>query len=250
MERALCPALACSERRKAIPACAMVESLESRTLMADGITPLSGFPALAAPGVKLDKIAVASFRVTDSSAPAGSSWRAQIDWGDGLPSDKQVVPVANPDGSFSILGSHAYEKPGQYTVTVQIAVPRSGTPDHNTVTTRVFVVQPSPLTASGRSFAATTRKPFLGAVAQVAETGLRAKELHATITWGDATQTTGQIRPAGSGRFSVLGRFRFRELGTQPVVVSVSDAQGNTAVAISTATIRGSVVRNTWVIPR
>src|SRR4051794_18675965 len=116
MEWSLYPAVDRRERRREIPACAIVESLEPRALLADGITPLSGFPAVAVPGARIDSLTIASFRVTDPSAPAGSSWRAQVDWGDGLPADKQVVPVANPDGSFQILGSHTYGTPGEYTV--------------------------------------------------------------------------------------------------------------------------------------
>ena len=138
---------------------ALVESLEPRALMADGITALPAFPIVAAPGVALTNVPVASFGVTSSSAPAGSSWRAQIDWGDGTTSDKKVAPVQNADGSFSFLGTHTYAKAGTFTITVKVAIPSSGNPNNNTVTTHAYVVQPSPLTLTGRSITATTRLP-------------------------------------------------------------------------------------------
>ena len=87
-------------------------------------------------------VTVASFTVTDPSGDPGSKWRALVDWGDGQ-SDKQVVPV-QVGNHFEFRGTHTYATAGNFSIKVRIAVPGSGKPDDNVVTTSVSVNAPTP----------------------------------------------------------------------------------------------------------
>ncbi len=82
----------------------------------------TGEPTLAAAtvGVPTGALTVASFRDTQLGANDPSQYSATIDWGDGQTSAGTIV--LNPDGSFSVQGSHTYTGAvGTNTVSVQIA---------------------------------------------------------------------------------------------------------------------------------
>src|SRR6185437_16664982 len=112
----------------------LIEALEERVLLADGIA-AQGAPEIdGAPGAPLNNVTVATYTVTDSTGSPGTKWRAKIDWGDGG-LDKTVSPTALPGGSFAFEGSHTYAAAGHFTITVNIAVPGSHAPNDNTVTT-------------------------------------------------------------------------------------------------------------------
>jgi hypothetical protein len=72
---------------------------------------------LRAAPMKFVNRTVARFTVS-GERPAASAFRATINWGDGTRSAGTVV--ANDDGSFSVLGSHAYRRAGLYRVGVVI----------------------------------------------------------------------------------------------------------------------------------
>ena len=115
----------------------MVEGLEARALLADGITPAPCADINAVAGVPITNAIFATYTVSDPSGAPGTQWRAQINFGDGQ-TTKQVPPIQ--DGSvFDIDATHTYSAPGTYTVTVMIAVPGSSTPNDNTVTLTVNV---------------------------------------------------------------------------------------------------------------
>ncbi len=123
-----------------------VEVLELRTLLANGITPTAG-PALSGTaGIALVNVTVASFTVVGPAGSPGSQWRANINWGDGI-EDKMVVPVQDSTTAFHFAGTHNYNAAGTYTITVMIAVPGSGMPNSNTVSTtaKIAAGAPSPI---------------------------------------------------------------------------------------------------------
>ena len=118
----------------------MLEPLESRRLLSDGIQ--------AAPGPSLSGIAgqqfnavVASYVVTDPSGEPGEKWAAHVFWGDGL-EDRRLSPFAGPS-DFEFIATHTYANPGDYTISVQIAVPGSHIPDNNTQMLTASI-QPAP----------------------------------------------------------------------------------------------------------
>lgn len=64
-----------------------------------------------------------------------------MNWGDG--SNCQWVRVTPmPDGSFAVVNSHTYRAPGTYRLKVNIAVPGSGDPRANQVTTTAVIAAP------------------------------------------------------------------------------------------------------------
>ncbi|HZW30677.1 MAG TPA: hypothetical protein VFF52_08230, partial [Isosphaeraceae bacterium] len=111
-------------RRRVATLPAMIEVLETRALLADGITPAAGAHLSGTAGAALTNVVVATFTVTSSSVN-GATWRAKVDWGDGSSPDKNVASTAGPNGSFEFLDSHTYAAAGTYTVTVMIASPGS-----------------------------------------------------------------------------------------------------------------------------
>src|SRR5260221_47552 len=113
---------------------ATLEVLESRALLADGISPAAGAPISAVAGVPITNAVFATFTVTDPSVN-GSIWRSKISFGDGQV-DKNVPSVQVGSG-FEFVDTHTYHAPGTYTVTIMIAQPGSHKPNDNTVTTQV-----------------------------------------------------------------------------------------------------------------
>src|SRR5437588_503801 len=94
-------------------AAALIENLETRTLLADGITPSPGPHLDATVGVALTNVTVAHFAIADSTGQPGSKWRAHVDWGDGQ-SAKLIVPV-QVGSEFDFKASHTYTTAGTFT---------------------------------------------------------------------------------------------------------------------------------------
>lgn len=83
-----------------------------------------GVRVMATAGVALRDQPVAQFSVT-GARPEATAFKARINWGDRtLPTAGKVVP--NRDGTFTVLGSHLYRRPGVYRVTVTVAWPEAG----------------------------------------------------------------------------------------------------------------------------
>ena len=169
---------------------------------------------------------------------------ALINFGDGQ-SEGPVIPVQKGN-TFEFVDSHTYAKPGDYTVTVMIAVPGSQKPNDNTVTVQVTVnsqgaprkpppSQPSGLTASGVTLKAKDKKVVSGQVARIVEAGAKAQGFTALINWGDRSATTsGRIRALGKGRFQVLASHRYLSPGLFHVTIAIEDANTNSALARTT----------------
>src|SRR5947207_553901 len=96
----------------------MVEVLEVRALLADGISPAPGPPINAVAGVPITNAVFATYTVSDPSGAPGTQWRAKITFGDGQV-DKMVVPVQAGNG-FQFQDTHTYQAPGTYSATVMI----------------------------------------------------------------------------------------------------------------------------------
>ena len=67
---------------------------------------------------------LARFTVT-GLRPAADDFRVTIRWGDGTNATAGSV-LANADGSFTVLGSHAYRRPGFYRISIAISLPETG----------------------------------------------------------------------------------------------------------------------------
>ena len=243
-----------ADRRRRVAAIpALIEVLETRTLLADGITPAAGPHLSGTAGVALNNVVVATFTVTDPSVN-GATWRAKVDWGDHSAPDKNVMTTAGPNGSFEFLDSHTYAAAGTYTVTIMIASPGSHKPNDNTVTTQVSVTSPTPtptptstptptptptpppsigpFTSSGLSAKAKLNRTFHGSVARFGDPHTKPQQFSAVIDWGDQSgPTPGQIRRQGNGKYVVAGAHRYGTLGVFSVTVTIRDAVGEEIAA-------------------
>jgi hypothetical protein len=211
-----------------------VEVLETRALLADGISAMPGPAISAVAGTEITNAILASFTVTDPSGDPGSQWRALVNFGDGQ-SDGPIVPVQK-GGTFEFIDTHTYTAPGAYTITVMIALPGSHKPNDNTVTTHATVISstpppPSPLAGSGVSSRVRLNKTFHGSVARFSERHTKAQEFTALIDWGDQlAPDPGLIRARGRGRFVVVGSHHYGMRGAYNVAVTIQDGSGQQIV--------------------
>jgi hypothetical protein len=234
--------------------------LETRSLLADGISPVAGPAINAVAGVPITNAVFATFTITDSTGSPGSQWLALIDFGDGQFAHL-VSPVSQGNG-FAFLASHTYTTPGTYLVTVMIAIPMSHNPSDNVVTTQVAVApsttptsptptSPSPTstpkptpsapnaTVSGTMFQTGAARTFRGLVADIVPpSGSTARNFHASINWGDgSTPSRGQLQGRPGGPLRVIGTHRYHQSGTFSVTVTILDTTGQTTTASSVAQV-------------
>ncbi len=238
---------------------AMIEVLEDRPLLADGITPAAGAPITAVAGVPITNAVFATYTVSDPSGAPGTQWRAKIIFGDG-PVDKKVVPV-QVGNHFEFRDTHTYAAPGNYSVTVMIAVPGSHKPNDNVVTTPVTVTTtpaptptptptPSPtptptpaptLPASighfrshGLKIQATQDLTYFGYVALFSEPNTDPHDFHAFIKWGDKSKIKpGHIHGRGDGQYAVLSQHRYVKVGVFHLSVEIRDGHGRKVATTS-----------------
>ena len=183
----------------------VVELLESRTLLSDGITPQPGPVIVGKPGVALTNVPVASFTVTNPTGAPGAKWRSLISWGDGQNSSL-IPPTAGPNGTFQFLGTHTYASAGTYTIEVMIAVPMSQLPNDNTVTTKATIQAPVL-----NSIAVTPANPTLnvGATQQFTATGKftdgSTQDVTGQVVWTSSNPAVGMVNSAGVVRTAAQG---------------------------------------------
>lgn len=123
----------------------------------DAALEASGNPSLLSTSSLADTT-LATF--TDAN-PGGlaSDFTAVIDWGDGGPASGGTIsgPAGGP---FTVTGSHTYEQPGSYTITITITDDGGATA---TATTHVIVFAPSGFAIGDTSSAAGAHVEFWGA---------------------------------------------------------------------------------------
>jgi hypothetical protein len=226
----------------------LVELLETRLLLADGITVAPGPSIAAVVGIPVTNAVLATYTVTDPSGEPGTQWRGLINFGDGR-SDGPIIPVEHGD-DFEFVDTHTYSAPGIYTVTVMIAVPGSQKPNDNTVTTQVTGTSstptptptppPSPprLAGSGLNSKVRGNKTFHATVARFSEPHAKAQEFQSIIAWGDqSAPTLGLIRARGRGRFVAIGSHRYVRPGIYNVAVEIEDGSGQKIVTASSVRV-------------
>jgi hypothetical protein len=220
-----------------------IEVLETRAPLADGITAAAAPPLHAVVGVPLKNALFATYTVTDPAGAPGTQWRALINFGDHQ-TDGPVFPVEK-GSEFEFVDTHTYAAPGNYTVTIMIAVPGSGLPNDNTVTTQVSVTtstptptptspQPPPtpqIWATGLRLKAKVNRTFHGDVVNFKEAGTHANDFQALINWGDdSPPATGRIRGLGKRGFAVIGSHRYATPGFFHVFVRIDGPAGQEIV--------------------
>jgi PKD repeat protein len=179
--------------------------------------------------------AVATFTDADPLGVA-NDFLAMVDWGDGQTSLGRVQP--RPGGGFEVLATNTYAEPGNYTVAVSIV--DTGGSTAATVATAVVVPNTDPpLTATGLVFHATEQTTFTGVVATFtdADAAGQVGDYTARIEWGDGQTSTGIVVADPAGGFFVTGAHGYREAGTYPVVVHITDEGGAADTAHSTGVV-------------
>lgn len=94
-------------RRKIGSLPAMIEALETRALLADGITALGAPPIHAVVGVPINNALFATYTVTDPAGEPGTQWRGLINFGDGQ-KDGPVIPIEK-GAEFEFEDTHTYK---------------------------------------------------------------------------------------------------------------------------------------------
>jgi hypothetical protein len=102
-----------------------------------------------------------------------------------------------------------------------------------------FELAPSTFQAAGVPVSATAGAQFNGTVATFTEAlpDTVASDYAATINWGDGTSTTAGTVSASGGGFAVSGSHTYASGGTYATSVKITDVQGASATATSTATV-------------
>ncbi len=97
----------------------------------------------------------------------------------------------------------------------------------------------APITAASISLQATEGVPFSGTVATFTDKDPQAtvSRFSATIDWGDGTTSAGTPSANGDGSFDVIGGHTYAEEGAYPVTMTVKDAGGSPATAVSKAQV-------------
>jgi hypothetical protein len=198
-------------------------------LLADGISASGAASIYAVAGVPITNAVIATYTVTDPSGAPGTKWRALADFGDGQ-SSKQIVPIPVGTSGFEFEATHTYATPGNYTITVMIAVPGSQNPNANTVTTTAFVRAQPTLTSIGLSPASPG--VVVGKTQQLTATGTfsdgSTEDLTSQVTWASANTSVATI----SNRSGSQGLATAMTIGTSTVSAAMDGISGSTVLTV------------------
>src|SRR5206468_4074792 len=91
------------------------------------------------------------------------------------------------------------------------------------------IVEPNTLTVAAKDFKATEGAPFAGIVGSVDDNDptAQAKNLSATIDWGDGQKSAGTVTANAQGGFDVSGNHVYAEEGTYSFTITVQDNSGH-----------------------
>ncbi len=223
-------------------------SVSGTALSADAPLSATGTSLNATQGTRLVGVTVAQF--TDGNpGPAPGDFGATIDWGDGTIDAGTVQQQSG--GTFAVLGSHTYAKPGNFSVTVYVADVGGSTASASTAVavagvppavTRVNPVWGPPgggtaVTISG-AFLSNATGVLFGSTAAPQFTLNADGTLTAVAPAGAAgTVDVTVTSPYGSSATSAADQFSY--ISTAPAVTGVSPSSGPTSGG-NTVTITGT----------
>jgi hypothetical protein len=185
----------------------------------------------------LNNATLATFTDANTNDPL-ASYSASIDWGDGSPTDVGTIAYAN--GVYTVTGSHTYTSEGTFTATVYIGDAGGAT---TTASSTVNVTAPV-INATAETLSAQEGVALNNATVATFTAPGQASDYMATIDWGDGGTSTGTVT-GSNGNFSVLGSYSYAEqTGGQQflVTVTITDMTGDTATALSSATVDGGTL--------
>src|SRR6516164_7855507 len=191
---------------------------------------------------------VATFKDADPNGTA-SDYTATITWGDGTTSTGTITQDPNTK-VFSVAGTHTYAEEG----TDQISVSITDVGGASTSVSSTANIGAAALSANGVPISAT-EGTATGAVtvATFTEANPNATigNFTATINWGDGTSSTGTItEDPNTKEFSVTGApHTYAEEGNYTINVGITDVNGASTTAISTATVVDAALTNATGMP-
>jgi hypothetical protein len=159
---------------------------------------------------------------------------ATITWGDGNSSTVNVTP--NPDGSYSVSGSHTYAEEGSYALSVSVKDSGSLSATGNgAATVSDAALKLTHFVAGG----ARDRYAALGATFTDADPNGQVSDYTATVNWGDGNTSTVKVytNPFGKG-FVLAGLHQYASKGTYSVTLTVSDAGGSQVSKTVSVTVK------------
>jgi hypothetical protein len=170
---------------------------------------------------------VATF--TDISPSGGAGATATITWGDGHISAGSISAV---NGLFTVTGSNTYSAVGTYPISVSV---NNAAGDSATATSTATVT--NAINAHGINVNVIHGQAFTSAVASFTDVGPGAGAgAAATIVWGDGNTSAATIS-AANGVFTVTGAHTYATPGVYPIQVTISDADGSSGTANSSASV-------------
>jgi hypothetical protein len=198
----------------------MIEKLETRSLLSAGLPdakpdfatltdePVSGFAAIS------QQVRVAY--LPELQVGHIAQLHAEISWGDKTSSAASFD--RNKNGGIDVLGTHAYTKPGTFSITAILTetpwhTPSGATPDYildlgsvNTTAT-VSPTVPQLTETAGKNFTATLGKFNYFTLDVI---------LTAKINWGDGVTTTGTLTGGdlAKGNWTLTGTHEYGYAGT------------------------------------
>ncbi len=204
--------------------------------VADAALTATGQPIRGTEGQAFTGV-VASFTDADPTGSA-SDYTATIAWGDGSTSAGTAQP--NGAGGFDVVGSHTYVEEGNYPASVTV----QDTGGSSATATPTATVSDAPLTAAGQNIQAAEGQAFSGAVASFTDLdGAGALgDYTASIGWGDGSTSSGTMVANAGGGFTIVGSHTWTDEGTYSITISLQDAGGATAKAVSRAQVADAAI--------
>ena len=177
-------------------------------------------------------VAVATFTDTYAAATAGI-FSATIDWGDGTSTSAGSVTQSN--GTFTVMGTHAFVENGSMSATVSIS-DTPGTASATAVSTAT-VADGNTLTAQALTFVTNPGQTFAGKVATFSDTNslVLGSDFSAQIDWGDGSSSAGTVT-AANGVLTVAGSHSYTAGGLSDAVDVTITENAHTTIAYPTAT--------------
>ncbi len=192
---------------------------------------------------------VGNFSDANASAPL-SDFTAVIDWGDGSPTS--LGTIGGAAGAYTVTGTHAYGKPGNYNTKIVVTdVGGSTVTLSNTLGASAITVTDQAVTGSVHNFSAVEGQNT-GTIVLATFTDPNPLSTVASETatlpvggWGDTspgsvvTLAVQQIGTSAAGNvFEVLGSHTYAEEGTDTVNITVTTSGGvSTNLTAGTATV-------------
>jgi hypothetical protein len=218
------------------------------------LTPLTNVPE----GVSTGSLTLATFSDANPK-PDINDYTATVTWGDGATDTLTAAGggiMDNGDGTFSVVGAHAYAEEGKNLLfSVQVA-DAGGASDSAAIT---VTVGDAALTIQALTPPAATEGVNTGSVGLATFTDANSNpdilDYTATVTWGDGsfdtlTAANGGIVDNGNGTFSVLGSHLYaEEVSNLPFSLQVVDAGGASAATAGTVSVADAPLTFTTVTP-